>query len=195
MKEYKVVMPTHHRGLRRACDDGKIPCIPSCYYKGVKTTYGDKPAIMEVEIDNTCVAIRGREFSCLTPKRTEYGKQIRKQYEAGEISEQRKNIQQLEPRKDGKTNTLTTVQKDNMIMEKNVRIRRLTPKECARLQSIPGWYEWKGKFSDGKVKDTSDTQIYRLCGNGWNVEVIKHIFSFIDLESYEQVRKADNKEE
>lgn len=179
-------------------------------------------------------------FSCLTPKRTEYGKQIRKQYEAGEIREQRKNIQQLEPREDGKTGTLTTAQKDNMIMERKpiqlnhsdrefgnqprqqnrvydeegispavmanmscgshavfnrCRIRRLTPTECARLQSIPDWYEWKGKFPDGKVKDTSDTQIYRLCGNGWNVEVIKHIFSFIDLESYEQVRKADNKEE
>lgn len=176
-------------------------------------------------------------FSCLTPKRTEYGKQIRKQYEAGEIREQRKNIQQLEPREDGKTGTLTTAQKDNMIMERKpiqlnhsdrefgnqprqqnrvydeegispavmanmsfgshavfnrCRIRRLTPTECARLQSIPDWYEWKGKFPDGKVKPTSDTQIYKLCGNGWNVEVIKHIFSFIDLESYEQICKANN---
>ena len=173
-------------------------------------------------------------LSCLTPKRTEYGKQIRKQYEAGEIREQRKNIQQLEPREDGKTGTLTTVQKDNMIMERKpiqlnpakefgdqprqqnrvydeegispavmanmscgshavfnrCRIRRLTPTECARLQSIPDWYEWKGKFPDGKVKPTSDTQIYKLCGNGWNVEVIKHIFSFIDLEAYEQVRET-----
>ena len=176
-------------------------------------------------------------FSCLTPKRTEYGKQIRKQYEAGEIREQRKNIQQLEPREDGKTGTLTTVQKDNMIMERKpiqlnhsdkefgnqprqqnrvydeegispavmanmscgshavfnrCRIRRLTPTECARLQSIPDWYEWKGKFPDGKVKPTSDTQIYKMCGNGWNVEVIKHIFSFIDLDKYEQICKANN---
>ena len=176
-------------------------------------------------------------FSCLTPKRTEYGKQIRKQYEAGEIREQRKNIQQLEPREDGKTGTLTTAQKDNMIMERKpiqlnhsdrefgnqprqqnrvydeegispavmanmscgshavfnrCRIRRLTPTECARLQSIPDWYEWKGKFPDGKVKPTSDTQIYKMCGNGWNVEVIKHIFSFIDLDKYEQICKANN---
>ena len=173
-------------------------------------------------------------FSCLTPKRTEYGKQIRKQYEAGEISEQRKNIQQLEPREDGKTNTLTTVQKDNMIMERKpiqlnparefgdqpqqqnrvydeegispavmanmscgshavfnrCRIRRLTPTECARLQSIPDWYEWKGKFPDGKVKPTSDTQIYKLCGNGWNVEVIKHIFSFIDMDAYFALKES-----
>ena len=174
---------------------GRNPDNPSDRTAG---THLEQRLEMNTQGETNCLTTVSKDnlvMRCLTPRRTEYGKQIRKQYEAGEISEQRKNIQQLEPRKDGKTNTLTTVQKDNMIMEKNVRIRRLTPKECARLQSIPGWYEWKGKFPDGKVKDTSDTQIYRLCGNGWNVEVIKHIFSFIDLESYEQVRKADNKEE
>ena len=191
-------------------------------------TQGETNCLTTVSKDNLVMR-------CLTPRRTEYGKQIRKQYEAGEISEQRKNIQQLEPREDGKTNCLTTVQKDNMIMERKpiqlnhsdrefgnqprqqnrvydeegispavmanmscgshavfnrCRIRRLTPTECARLQSIPDWYEWKGKFPDGKVKPTSDTQIYKMCGNGWNVEVIKHIFSFIDLEAYEQVRET-----
>lgn len=69
------------------------------------------------DMDFICVAARGRESACLTPKRTEYGKQIRKAYEAGDIAEQRKNIQQLEPRVDGKTNTLTSVQKDNLIYQ------------------------------------------------------------------------------
>ncbi|MGG6547961.1 UNVERIFIED_CONTAM: DNA cytosine methyltransferase, partial [Prevotella sp. 15_C9] len=32
------------------------------------------------------------------------------------------------------------------------RIRRLTPTECARLQTIPEWYQWK----------CSDTQQYRM---------------------------------
>lgn len=63
------------------------------------------------------VASRGREPNVLTPKRTEYGKEVRKQYEAHEISEQRKNIQQLEPRTDGVCNTLTSVQKDNLLAE------------------------------------------------------------------------------
>lgn len=44
-------------------------------------------------------------------------------------------------------------------------LRRLTPLECARLQTVPGWYEWI----------VSDTQIYRMCGNGWTVRVIEHI--------------------
>lgn len=49
------------------------------------------------------------------------------------------------------------------------RIRRLTPTECARLQTIPNWYKW----------ECSDTQQYRMLGNGWTVDVIVHILSFI----------------
>lgn len=133
--------------------------------------------------DYICVAMRGREASCLTPKRTEYGKQIRKEYEAGLVKEHRKNIQQLEPRTDSKTNCLTTVQKDNLIIvsEKETsnnsynqiygaKIRRLTPTECARLQTIPDWYIWDG---------ISDTQRYKMLGNGWNIETIKHIFKYL----------------
>lgn len=48
-------------------------------------------------------------------------------------------------------------------------IRRLTPTECSRLQTIPPWYKW----------ECSDSQAYRMLGNGWTVEVIKHIFSFL----------------
>lgn len=66
-------------------------------------------------IEPTCVAMRGREPQAMTSKRTEHGKRVRKDYEAHKISEQRKNIQQLEPRTDGVTNTLTGVQKDNLI--------------------------------------------------------------------------------
>lgn len=73
--------------------------------------------------------------------------------------------QHLEPRKDGKSNCLTTVQKENLLIENGSTLRRLTPVECARLQTVPDWYEWV----------VSDTQIYRMCGNGWTVRVIEHI--------------------
>ena len=53
----------------------------------------------------------------------------------------------------------------------NNRIRRLTPTECARLQTIPEQYRW----------ECSETQQYKMCGNGWTIEVIKHIFSFMKL--------------
>lgn len=49
------------------------------------------------------------------------------------------------------------------------RLRRITPTEAARLQTIPNWYKW----------ECSDTQQYRMLGNGWTVAVIYHIFSFI----------------
>lgn len=48
-------------------------------------------------------------------------------------------------------------------------LRRLTPGECARLQTIPEWYKW----------ECSETQQYKMLGNGWTIEVIKHIFSFL----------------
>lgn len=57
------------------------------------------------------------EPAILTPKRTEYGKAIRKDYENGSIQESRHNMTELQPREDGVSNTLTTVQKDNLVLE------------------------------------------------------------------------------
>jgi DNA (cytosine-5)-methyltransferase 3A len=115
------------------------------------------------------VVMRGRENpAILTPKRTEFGKAIRKEYEAGTIETQRKNIQQLEPRNDGKTNCLTSVQKDNLV-SKNKTIRRLTPLECERLQTV----------KDNYTAVASDSQRYRMLGNGWTVDVIAHIFNLL----------------
>lgn len=48
-------------------------------------------------------------------------------------------------------------------------VRRLTPTEAARLQTIPNWYKW----------ECSATQQYTMLGNGWTVDIIKHIFSFL----------------
>lgn len=61
------------------------------------------------------------ESQVLTPKRTEYGKQIRKAYENGQIQESRHNMTKLEPRQDNVSNTLTTVQKDNLLLENNIQ--------------------------------------------------------------------------
>lgn len=49
-------------------------------------------------------------------KKNRIWKKIRKEYEAGIVKEQIKNIQRLEPREDGKINCLTTVQKNNLII-------------------------------------------------------------------------------
>lgn len=130
-----------------------------------------------------------------------------------------RNEQNPEIRTDGKTNTLTTVQKDNMVITfqngesdsdiisgtidsrksgtgfrpvvsgkgacvratashqsvcmlvngGNIILRHLTPKEWCRLQTIPEWYEWI----------CSESDIYRMLGNGWTVAVISHIFQYL----------------
>lgn len=49
-------------------------------------------------------------------QRTEYAKQIRKDYESGRIKERRCNLREYTLRTDGCCNTITTVQKDNYIV-------------------------------------------------------------------------------
>lgn len=44
-------------------------------------------------------------------------------------------------------------------------IRKLTVSECKRLQTVPEWYEFP----------VSDTQVYKMLGNGWTVDVIAHL--------------------
>ncbi|MES9680785.1 DNA (cytosine-5-)-methyltransferase, partial [Bacillus safensis] len=63
------------------------------------------------ELENTL------EAQILRPERNEYGKAIRKKYESGCIQESRHKMTQLRPREDDISNTLTTVQKDNLLLE------------------------------------------------------------------------------
>ena len=57
------------------------------------------------------------EPQVLRAERTEYGKAIRKQYEAGEIDEKIGNMREMKPRTDGVSNTITTLIKDNYVAE------------------------------------------------------------------------------
>ena len=53
----------------------------------------------------------------------------------------------------------------------NSRIRRLTPIECERLQTV----------KDNYTNYVSDSQRYKMLGNGWTIDVIAHIFKYISL--------------
>ena len=79
--------------------------------------------------------------------------------------------QMLELRKDEKTNSVTSVQKDNVLTKDNVYWRKLTPLECERLQTVP----------DNYTNHVSNTQRYKMLGNGWTIEVIAHIFENMKL--------------
>jgi len=48
----------------------------------------------------------------------------------------------------------------------NGRCRKLTPNEYRKLQTIPDWYKM----------NVSNTAIYNMCGDGWTIKVIRHIF-------------------
>ena len=96
-----------------------------------------------------------------------------------------KAVQQLESNGSNKTNCLTTVQKDNLLLiqkghgynnhiDNKKTLRRLTPRECGRLQTIPD------HILDIMLNcGVSDTQLYRNFGNGWTIDVIAHQFSFL----------------
>ena len=64
---------------------------------------------------------------------------------------------------------------NGMTLVKNgeYRIRRLTPTECARLQTIPDWYKWQ----------CSETQQYKMLGNGWTVAVVSHILQYLKFKT------------
>ena len=170
--------------------------------------------------------------------RTEYGKEIRKDYESGKLDISRHEFLANEIREDGITNTLSTVQKYNQLAVKvaeatkqgyserrvgidavnlsvpgsktrrgrvgkevantldtscnqgifvkvsdelivyavwyekyqcYIAIRKLTPKECFRLQGWSDDYFEKAQFVN------SDSQLYKQAGNGVTVSVIKAI--------------------
>src|SRR5699024_4627030 len=105
----------------------------------------------------------------LKSSRTEYGKKVRKDYEDGKIKESRHNMNKLEPRDDGITNTITTVQKDNL-PKHGFRIRTLTPRECFRLQGFT-----EEQFYKAKEDGVSNSQLYKQAGNSVSVPVIKAI--------------------
>ena len=139
-------------------------------------------------------------------KRNEYGKAIRKAYESGKIKVRRKDLKKFSLKKSNVSNTLTTVQKDNLIgmvkthkikidsrrfkengkptftanvadrngvMLKNgdvVAIRKLTPRECWRLQGFSD-----EQFEKAKKAGISDTQLYKQAGNAVTVDIIEQI--------------------
>lgn len=158
---------------------GRNPDNPSDRTVGSQTeqrleinTQGMSNCLTSVQKDNLVM-----ESQVLTPKRTEYGKQIRKAYESGQIQESRHNMTELEPRKDDISNTLTTVQKDNLLLEKpQYRIRKLTPRECGRLMGV----------SDEDIEKmaavNSNTQLYKQFGNSIVVDVMCAMFRNLNIE-------------
>ena len=105
--------------------------------------------------------------------------------------------QMLELRKDEKSNSITSVSKDSVVVSKireksktvrsggrasydrhewdsvdELHWRKLTPLECERLQTVP----------DNYTASVSNTQRYKMLGNGWTVNVIAHILTNMETK-------------
>ncbi|HCY9398143.1 TPA: DNA (cytosine-5-)-methyltransferase [Enterococcus faecalis] len=75
----------------------------------------------------------------------------------------------------GIANTLLTG-KEQAVVTNNFRIRKLTPRECWRLQGFPDWSFDKAK------EGNSDSQLYKQAGNSVTVPVIADIASRLESE-------------
>ena len=93
-------------------------------------------------------------FGCITPDRIE----------------KRQNGQRFNDGK--KFYTLTAQDKHGVLIEGY--IRKLTPIECERLQNVP----------DNYTNQVSNSQRYKMLGNGWTIDVISHIFSSIEQKMF-----------
>ena len=189
-----------------------------------------------LEIPGRVGSMIGRKINPQTGKRDDYNSNI-------------ETVQRIELRGDNKTNTLTTVTKDNLVVDEKFfisqkqldrldlssvkdggarvcfqspgqniekseclqardykgvsgrqyftvamvggRLRKLTPRECFRLQTVPEHYI--DKILDCGV---SNTQLYKIAGNGWTDEVIAHILRCMPSEkssNINRIRKLLNK--
>ncbi len=142
-------------------DNDKSYCIDANYFKGGNLKSYFEKHRRQLVFNQPCrVSERGRRLTVCGTRRDDKLGEIVRGYEGGD-----KN----------KTTCLTTVQKDNYILQ-DYTVRKLTPRECFRLQAVPE------KLID-RILDcgVSNTQLYKIAGNGWTDEVISHILKGMPL--------------
>ena len=85
--------------------------------------------------------------------------------------------QRLEVNMQGTSNCLTSVQKDNLLLEKpQYRIRKLTPRECGRLMGV------SDEDIDKMAAVNSNTQLYKQFGNSIVVDVMCAMFKNLNIK-------------
>jgi site-specific DNA-cytosine methylase len=133
-------------------DRDKSYCIDANYWKGTSLEQ---------------YLTKSRRQIVFTERRTEEAKKIRSEYMrlfGRDFSPRR--AKELVPREDNKCNCLTTsLTKEHILLDEQNHFRKLTPIECERLQTVP----------DNYTSIVSNTQRYRMLGNGWTVDVIVHL--------------------
>lgn len=107
--------------------------------------------------------------------RTELGKKLRRELSKAkgkDTSARCTKSKMYKNQNHGKANCLTAARSFfETILDSEYRIRKLTPRECFRLQTVPEHY-----IDKILAAGVSNTQLYKIAGNGWTDEVIAHIF-------------------
>ena len=171
--------------LVKSVDDPKAHCLTASMWKGQIPTFVKKPVQVGVadnikgyDIIKRVYSPNGKSPTLTTMQgghrqpKVAIGRIVNRRLDENGV---RKDNQlelpftkQLEVSSADKSNCLTTVQKDNVVVHKEL-YRKLTPLECERLQTVP----------DNYTNHVSKTQRYKMLGNGWTVDMIAHIFKGI----------------
>ena len=171
--------------LVKSVDDPKAHCLTASMWKGQIPTFVKKPVQVGVadnikgyDIIKRVYSPNGKSPTLTTMQgghrqpKVAIGRIVNRRLDENGV---RKDNQlelpftkQLEVSSVDKSNCLTTVQKDNVVVHKEL-YRKLTPIECERLQTVP----------DNYTNHVSKTQRYKMLGNGWTVDMIAHIFKGI----------------
>ena len=77
------------------------------------------------------------------------------------------------------TPSLSNDHKISIETDKKLVWRKLTPLECERLQTVPDRYSLV--LDDNGKQLVSDSQRYKMLGNGWTIDVITHIMKNMEL--------------
>ena len=171
--------------LVKSVDDPKAHCLTASMWKGQIPTFVKKPVQVGVadnikgyDIIKRVYSPNGKSPTLTTMQgghrqpKVAIGRIVNRRLDENGV---RKDNQlelpftkQLEVSSADKSNCLTTVQKDNVVVHREL-YRKLTPLECERLQTVP----------DNYTNHVSKTQRYKMLGNGWTVDMIAHIFKGI----------------
>ena len=188
------ISPTHVAGHGN-CPKVVCPCItPDRLNKrqnGRRFKTNDEPMFTLTAQDRH--GILEGDVKILRNVRTEYGKQIRKDYENGNIEEKRSNITMLEPRKDDITNTITTVTKDNLLLETNTLnfIGGIGEKDIVGdNKSLSRNYPQGNRVYDSNNIACSQT----ANGGGIGGKTGLYLVGNLDIKGNEQIRRVYNEE-
>ena len=173
----------------KSVDDDKAHCLTASMYKGQIPTFvkskdpihvGNANDIKGYDIIKRVYSPQGKSPTLTTMQgghrqpKVAIGRLVNRRLDEHGV---RKDNQlelplttQLEVGSHEKSNCLTTVQKDNVVVS-DYKYRKLTPLECERLQTLP----------DNYTEGVSNTQRYKMIGNGWTVDVISHILGEVLL--------------